>query len=175
MVCVLMFGCLVVRNLSNVVCVVGSRCGLFLWGIVHGVGNAMLMRGGACAAELRLMVVFGGFWVWGAELCWGVVRGVNFLFVLFRLFCMWFERRLYLCFCVRCCCLGVILWHLFMAVCMLSSDCVVSIVCSNVGLLGMIGLVGISDCCFICFWGFRRLGGLDSELSVISRALPPAL
>jgi hypothetical protein len=32
---------------------VGSVGGLC--GIVHGVGNDMLMRGGACAAELRLM------------------------------------------------------------------------------------------------------------------------
>jgi len=31
-----------------------------LCGIVHGAGNAMLMLGGACAAELRLMgLVFG--------------------------------------------------------------------------------------------------------------------
>ena len=26
-----------------------------LYGIVHGAGNAMLIRGGACTAELRLM------------------------------------------------------------------------------------------------------------------------
>ena len=67
--CVLMVVRLGVRNLSNVDCFVGSGVWrLFLWGIVHGVGNAMLMRGGACAAELRLMVVFGGCWVWGADL-----------------------------------------------------------------------------------------------------------
>ena len=29
-------------------------------GIVHGAGNAMLMRGGACATELRLMGVGAG-------------------------------------------------------------------------------------------------------------------
>ncbi len=29
--------------------------GRVLYGIVHGAGNAVLMRGGACAAELRLM------------------------------------------------------------------------------------------------------------------------
>ena len=44
-----------VKNLSSVgwFCIVGSIGDLC--GIVHGVGNAMLMRGGACAAELRLM------------------------------------------------------------------------------------------------------------------------
>lgn len=164
--CVLMVDCLGIRNLSNVVCFVGGGvCRLFLWGIVHGVGNAILMRGGACAAELRLMVVFGGYWVWGADLCWCVVRGVNFLLVLVgsRL-CMWFERRLYLCFCVGCRCLGMFLWHLFIVVCVLSSDCVVSIVSTSVGLLGMIGLGGISECCFVVvFRCLPRFGGLDSE------------
>ena len=48
-----------VKNLSSVCwfCLVGSIGGLY--GSVHGAGNAMLMRGGACAAELRLM----GLWV----------------------------------------------------------------------------------------------------------------
>ena len=51
--------CLRVKNLSSVgsFCAMGSVGGLC--GIVHGAGNAMLMRGGACAAELRLM----GMWV----------------------------------------------------------------------------------------------------------------
>ena len=44
-----------VKNLSSVGWdnVVGN--GRVLCGIVHVAGNAMLMRGGACAAELRLM------------------------------------------------------------------------------------------------------------------------
>jgi hypothetical protein len=48
-----------VKNMSSVgwFCLVGSIGGLY--GSVHGAGNAMLMRGGACAAELRLM----GLWV----------------------------------------------------------------------------------------------------------------
>ncbi len=52
--------CLRVKNLSSVgwLCVVGNVGGLC--GIVHGAGNAMFMRGGACDAELRLM---------GVELC----------------------------------------------------------------------------------------------------------
>jgi hypothetical protein len=47
--------CFRVKNLSSVGwdSVVGN--GRVLCGIVHGAGNAMLMRGGACAAELRLM------------------------------------------------------------------------------------------------------------------------
>jgi hypothetical protein len=47
--------CYRVKNLSSVGWdnVVGN--GRFLCGIVHGAGNAMLMRGGAYAAELRLM------------------------------------------------------------------------------------------------------------------------
>jgi hypothetical protein len=46
-----------VKNLSIVdwCNLLGSVGGLK--GIVHGAGNAMLMRGGACAAELRLMGV----------------------------------------------------------------------------------------------------------------------
>jgi len=45
--------CIRVKNLSSVAwnSVVG-RDGV-LCGIVHGTGNAMLMRGGACAADLR--------------------------------------------------------------------------------------------------------------------------
>jgi hypothetical protein len=44
-----------VKNLSKVswYSVVGN-VGV-LYGIVHGAGKAILMRGGACAAELRLM------------------------------------------------------------------------------------------------------------------------
>ena len=47
--------CFLLKNLSSVgwLCVVGSVGGLC--GIVHGAENAMLMRGGACAAELRLI------------------------------------------------------------------------------------------------------------------------
>jgi hypothetical protein len=47
--------CLRLINLSSVgwYCVVG-RVGV-LCGIVHEAGKAILMRGGACAAELRLM------------------------------------------------------------------------------------------------------------------------
>ncbi len=47
--------CFRVKNLSIVGWdnVLGN--GRFLYGIVHGEGNAMLMRGGACTAELRLM------------------------------------------------------------------------------------------------------------------------
>jgi hypothetical protein len=47
--------CIRVKNLSSVGwdSVVGSDG--VLCSIVHGTGNAMLMRGGACAAELRLL------------------------------------------------------------------------------------------------------------------------
>ena len=53
---------------------VGGLCG-----IVHGVGNAMLMRGGACAAELRLMGL-GLFLALRSGLC---VMHVPFAFVVF--------------------------------------------------------------------------------------------
>ncbi len=60
LLCCVSLECLVVedlrvKNLSSVCwfCLLGSVGGLY--GSVHGVGNAMLMRGGACAAELRLM------------------------------------------------------------------------------------------------------------------------
>ena len=36
-------------------------CGGLLCGMVHGAGKAIMMRGGACAAELRLMGVGVGF------------------------------------------------------------------------------------------------------------------
>ena len=47
--------CFLVKNLASVggYSVVGN-VGV-LCGSVHGVGNAILMRGGACATELRLM------------------------------------------------------------------------------------------------------------------------
>ncbi len=47
--------CFLVKNLSSVSLygVAGNVGGLC--GIVHGAENAILMRGGACAAELRLM------------------------------------------------------------------------------------------------------------------------
>ena len=35
----------------------GAGYGWRVCGMVHGVGKAMLMRGGACAAELRLLGV----------------------------------------------------------------------------------------------------------------------
>ena len=52
---VAVFMCFLVKNLSSVswygvAGIVGGLCG-----IVHGAENAILMRGGACAAELRLM------------------------------------------------------------------------------------------------------------------------
>ncbi len=47
-----------VNNLSRIDWVfVDERRGVFLCDMDHGVGKAMLMRGGACAAELRLMGV----------------------------------------------------------------------------------------------------------------------
>ena len=51
--------CLRVKYMSSVgwFCLVGSIGSLY--GIVHGAGNAMLRRGGACAAELRLMGLGG--------------------------------------------------------------------------------------------------------------------
>ena len=67
-VCVIFVGCGVwgivwfrVQYLSSVVCVCGvDMDGGFLRGMEHGVGKAMLMLGGACAAELRLMTVWFG-------------------------------------------------------------------------------------------------------------------
>ena len=54
-----------VQYLSIVVCVCGVNMGVgFLCGMEHGVGKAMLMRGGACAAELRLMRVWFDFGWW---------------------------------------------------------------------------------------------------------------
>ena len=52
---VAVFVCFLVKNLSSVswygvAGIVGGLCG-----IVHGAENTILMRGGACAAELRLM------------------------------------------------------------------------------------------------------------------------
>ncbi len=57
--------CLRIKNQSSVVwfSVLGSVGGFC--GIVHGVGNAMLMRGGTCAAELRLMGLGVVFLLWG--------------------------------------------------------------------------------------------------------------
>ena len=68
-VCVILFGCDVwgmvwfrVKYLSSVVCVCGvNMCGGFLCVMEHGVRKAMLMRGGACAAELRLTRLWFGF------------------------------------------------------------------------------------------------------------------
>ena len=47
--------CFRVKNLSLVGWDNVEGNGRVLCGIVHGAGNAMLMRGGACAAELCLM------------------------------------------------------------------------------------------------------------------------
>ncbi len=55
--------CMQVNNLSRVVW--ASEAGVirgFLCDMEHGVGKTMLMRGGACAAELRLMVERGGLY-----------------------------------------------------------------------------------------------------------------
>ena len=58
---VAVFVCLRVKNLPNVgwYSVVGSV--VVLCGIVHGAGNAILMRGGACAAERRFMGLGAGY------------------------------------------------------------------------------------------------------------------
>ncbi len=71
--------CLRVKNMSRDgwFCVVGSVGGLC--GIVHGVGNAILMRGGACAAELRLMGLVVG------SLC---ISGCVFVVCSFGVFCL---------------------------------------------------------------------------------------
>ena len=66
-----LFMCSRVKNLSSVgwVCVAGF--GGLLCGMVHGAGKAMLMRGGACAAELHLMEVGVGSGCVGDSLtCW---------------------------------------------------------------------------------------------------------
>ena len=71
-VCVSIVGCGLwgivffrVQYLSSLVCVsgidIGGGC---LCGMEHGVGKAMLMRGGACAADLRLMGVWFGLGRW---------------------------------------------------------------------------------------------------------------
>jgi hypothetical protein len=61
--------------------------GVFRWGLNLGVGKAMLMRGGACAAELCLMgfrVFCVVFRVCGAFIY--VLWGFNFFLILFLLF-----------------------------------------------------------------------------------------
>ncbi len=53
--------CFRVHYLSSVVCVCGiDMCVGFLYGMEHGVRKGILMRGGACAAELRLMGAWFG-------------------------------------------------------------------------------------------------------------------
>ena len=52
-----LFMCSRVKNLSSVGWVDVAGIGGLLCVMVHGAGKAMLMRGGACAAELRLMGV----------------------------------------------------------------------------------------------------------------------
>ena len=54
-----------VQYLSSVVCVWGVNMGGgFLCGMEHGDGKAMLMLGGACAADLILIRVWFGFCWW---------------------------------------------------------------------------------------------------------------
>ena len=60
---------------------------------MHGVGNAMLMRGGACAAELRLMGLVGG------SLC---VSGCVFVVWLCCVFCLLFVCGRLLLLCISC-------------------------------------------------------------------------
>jgi hypothetical protein len=81
---------------------------------VHGVGNAMLMRGGACAAELRLMGLVGG------SLC---VSGCVFVVWLCCVFCL-------LLFVGGCCCCVFLVLRLYfwMLVLCLSGVFVVGIV-----------------------------------------------
>ena len=59
------------------------------WGMTLGAGNAMLMRGGACATDLCLMVgwvcVFQSNWGWLSD-C-GLLRYV-FRFLLLSAFCI---------------------------------------------------------------------------------------
>ena len=52
---VAVFMCFLVKNLSSVSRYGVAGVGGGLCGIVHKAENAILMRGGACAAELRLM------------------------------------------------------------------------------------------------------------------------
>ena len=57
--------CFRVQYLSSVVCVCGIDIGEgFLCGMEHGVGKAILMRGGACATELRLTGIWLGLGWW---------------------------------------------------------------------------------------------------------------
>ena len=91
--------CFRVKNLSSVgwVCVVGN--GWLSCGIVHGAKNAMLMRGGACAAELRLMGLGVGFVcalgflfdVWSLCICCLLLRAMVvwcFAFLALRLYAL---------------------------------------------------------------------------------------
>ena len=56
--------CFQVKNLSSVGWDNMVESDGFLCGMEHGVGKAMLMRGGACAAELRLMGVWFSLGWW---------------------------------------------------------------------------------------------------------------
>ena len=85
---------------------VGGLCG-----IVHGAGNAMLIRGGACAAELRLMGVcvlscnividlfklcslcVFCFLFRGGDLCLCVILTLSCIYE-----CCWEDVGLFLCF-----------------------------------------------------------------------------
>jgi hypothetical protein len=60
----------------------GGGYGGLLCGMVHGAGKAMLMRGGACAAELRLMLVGVG------SGCVGDCLIFYYVFVFVAFFCV---------------------------------------------------------------------------------------
>ena len=93
--------CFRLKNLSSVGWdSVVKRVGV-LCGIVHGAGNAMWMRGGACAAELRLMgmgvdyvCVVGCFFFLMVLLCWLFSFGCGGCLVL------WCSGSLVVCFSV---------------------------------------------------------------------------
>ena len=88
--CHLMY-CSIVVCLYLVVFVGGFR-----WGITLGAGKAMLMRGGACATELYLMVgcvclsSSGWWWLSLCGLC-----GCIFLFLMFSVLCIFGDLSLY--------------------------------------------------------------------------------
>ncbi len=82
---------------SSVVCLyLDVFMGRFRWGLTLGVGKAMLMRGGACAIELCLMV--GCVYPSSSGRCWlsqcGVC-GCVFLFLMFGIFCIFVGISIY--------------------------------------------------------------------------------
>jgi hypothetical protein len=82
---------------SSMVCLyLDVFMGGFRWGIMLGAGKAMLMRGGACATELCLMVgcvcECSSTWCWLLGFgCWGCV----FFFLVFGVFCALVGLNLY--------------------------------------------------------------------------------